>query len=182
MKIAALLGFCFILSGCINQEFERTNSVPIIEKRAHVEASIRLTAPRPIANAGSVVSHQQFLYVVERYEGLHIIDNSNPSAPRKTGFLRIPGSYHVALSGGLLVADNSADVLTFDLTDPSSPKVRERKNNILQGLPAPHPVSWGYDSIVDRDGIKQIFSRTLRSDEMITGYRDTTVCYNCGHD
>jgi hypothetical protein len=179
MRTAAILVLSLTLTGCFCDEFEKTNSVPVVELRDKVEARVHNSPARSMSDLGPCVAHGSFLYLVERYAGLHIIDNSNPSTPRKLSFLQIPGNYHVAIAKDILIADNSTDIVTFDLQDPAQPRFRERRPKTLNWLPAPHLVNWGYDSIVSIDNGHIYYSRTLHDNEMVTGYRDTTIKYDC---
>ncbi len=55
------------------------------------------------------------IYVVERYLGVHVIDNSDPSSPVQTGFIIVPGCMDVAVKGNIIYMDNAIDLVAFDL-------------------------------------------------------------------
>jgi hypothetical protein len=155
--VVALLFLC----GCA-EEFDELNAIPILMSRNEMEASVKLETTRPIRKAGPTCLFKQALYVQERYEGVHIFDNSNPAAPVKKGFLRIPGNYHIAVLKGILVADNATDLLTFDLSNPFEPMLKERVRSILTQTPSAYGTR---------------FQRIPSSDELIVGYKDSIIQY-----
>jgi hypothetical protein len=155
--IVALLFLC----SCAD-EYDELNAIPILMSRNEMEAAVKLETPRPIRKAGPTCLFKHALYVQERYEGVHVFDNSNPTAPVKKGFLRIPGSYHIAVLKGILVADNAVDLITFDLSNPLQPILKERVRSILSQTPAPYGT---------------IFKHIPSADELVVGYRDSIIQY-----
>lgn len=88
---------------------------PIIMSYAELRSSFEVQAPRDIVKNGKIMSLGNLLFVTERYEGIHVIDNSDPTRPRRLHFLRIPGTVDMAAKDGVLYADNTVDLLAIEV-------------------------------------------------------------------
>lgn len=84
---------------------------------------IKFEAPRPSDNHGTIVLYQGYVFINEKNNGIHIIDNRDPQNPIRLGFLRIPGNSIFHIQDGFLYADNSIHLLIIDISDIKAPKV-----------------------------------------------------------
>ncbi|GAA4371911.1 hypothetical protein [Hymenobacter koreensis] len=105
--------------------------------RSALEQSVALVAARDLHNTGKIFIKGPYVYINERYEGVHIIDNTDPAQPRNVGFLRIPGNLDVSMRGNLLYADNAEDLVTLDVSDPSAVRVSSRVRRAFPELAPP---------------------------------------------
>ena len=79
---------------------------------------------------GKIVSTGNFILINEQFEGIHLIDNTNPLNPTKLHFWKIPGNVNFILKGNYLYADNTRDLLTIDIEDPAAIKLVSRIENV----------------------------------------------------
>lgn len=93
--------------------------------------AVKSEAPRDLKNPGKIYIKDQYLYVNEFRKGIHVIDNSNPSAPQKIAFISIPGNKDIAVYGSVMYADSHVDLITIDISNPASPVVTGRQENVL---------------------------------------------------
>ncbi|GAB3225836.1 hypothetical protein GCM10027346_07490 [Hymenobacter seoulensis] len=110
---------------------------PQLMERAVLEKSVEALPARPMRTTGKIYLQGRYLFINERYEGLHIIDNQDPKHPRPISFLRIPGNVDIAVKGDLLYADNGPDLVTIDISNPAAVQVKSRVRNALRELPMP---------------------------------------------
>lgn len=82
---------------------------------------ISAESPRSISEAGKIYIYQHYLFIVEPGQGVHIVNNSNPSSPQNIAFLPVLGCLDVAIRNNLLYVDSYFDLLSFDLNDPGNP-------------------------------------------------------------
>ncbi|HTF16940.1 MAG TPA: hypothetical protein VK658_02645, partial [Chryseolinea sp.] len=98
--LTVLLGISVLLEGCTNS-CETTQEYvyyePVYTTVEQIREQIALEAPRPIATVGKIYYKDGFMYVNEPGEGIHIIDNRNPSQPVVKNFLVIPGNFDLAI-------------------------------------------------------------------------------------
>ncbi|MDR1783486.1 MAG: hypothetical protein LBR13_04420 [Dysgonamonadaceae bacterium] len=92
------------------------NYVPVFMDRADLEKSVKFVAERRmLITPGKIYYKSPYVYINERYKGIHIIDNTDPKNPRNVGFITAPGCIDIAAKGNILYLDNSVDLVAFDL-------------------------------------------------------------------
>lgn len=98
---------------------------PLTLTAYQVRQGVRLQAPQPLVNPGKIYTKNQYLFINELKQGIHVIDNRDPSAPKPISFIRIPGNGDIAVRNSILYADSYMDLVAFDISNPTS--VREVK-------------------------------------------------------
>lgn len=86
--------------------------------------------PRKLQRPGKIYYKNAYLFINERFEGVHIINNQNPENPVKEGFLNIPGNVDIAIKGNTLYADNGPDLIAIDISDLSNVEVIARTPDV----------------------------------------------------
>ena len=114
---------CLLLlmfSSCFKDNCKRTYRLylPVYKTLSEVRAGIKSQSPRDISKAGKIFTIDNFIFLSEPDKGIHIIDNKEPSAPRKIAFVPIPGNIDVAVNGKTLYADCYSDLITLDISNP----------------------------------------------------------------
>ncbi|MEJ7676245.1 MAG: hypothetical protein WKF59_26965 [Chitinophagaceae bacterium] len=126
--LAAVLIFSsFIFQGCLKDTVSRTYTMytPLYKTSAEVRANIKSDVPIPVKNPGKMFVLGSYIYLNEIDKGIHVIDNSNPAAPVNKYFIAIPGNLDLAVTGNTLYADLYSDLVTLDISDPSSVKIKK---------------------------------------------------------
>lgn len=82
-----------------------------------------------LKNPGKIYVKGPTIFVNERNEGIHVVDNSNPAAPKLVSFIQIPGNVDIAVKENILYADNVTDLVAIDITDPLNITVTSRVKN-----------------------------------------------------
>jgi len=102
--------------------------------RENLEYSVHFIAGvREMEQTGKIYYREPYIFVNERYKGVHIINNANPYNPVKEGFVLAPGCIDMAVKGNILYIDNAVDLVSFDL---ESKRVTKRIRNVF---PEPLP-------------------------------------------
>jgi hypothetical protein len=131
LAAASIFNACIKADDCsVKRTF--TEFVPIYKTAAEIRGKVVATAPRDLKNPGKIYSYGKYLFINELKEGFHIIDNSNPSAPKKVSFVEIPGNVDMAVKDNTLYADNYTDLLAIDISDASNPKLETRLEGVYQ--------------------------------------------------
>ena len=128
------LGLMTLFLGCqpVNSDevpkgppFDNTAYRPVY---ATQEALTRIETqpPRPLRKPGKIYVRDNYLFVNELGEGIHIINNTDPARPQKIAFLSILANYDLAVKGNYLYADNGRDLVVFDIENPASVKTVKR--------------------------------------------------------
>jgi len=103
---------------------------PVYSTSAEIKASVSLRAPQAISNAGKIYFKDDIVFINEVGEGIHIIDNHDPSNPKPLSFLNIPGNYDLSIIDNMLYADSYVDLVTFDISNLQNIK----EVNRIEGL------------------------------------------------
>ncbi len=93
---------------------------PVLMERTNLENSISVQAPRQMCATGKIFFKDNFIYIVERYEGIHVVDNSNPKEPHNTAFIAVPGSVDMAMKNNVIYVDNATDLVAIDISNGAS--------------------------------------------------------------
>ena len=119
-SLALLLALPIVFSSCLKDKCTRTYTIyrPVYRTTAEVRANVKSNAPRALERPGKIYVRGQYIFLNEMDKGIHVIDNSNPSAPRNVAFIDIPGNIDLAVKGNTLYADLYQDMVTIDITDP----------------------------------------------------------------
>lgn len=117
--LTMLLGISILLEGCTDKcevQSEYVYFEPVYTTVEELRASIDLTAPQPLGGVGKIYVKDNYLFVNEPGEGIHIIDNRDPSKPTPKKFLKIPGNFDLAIKGNTLYADSYVDLVAFNIS------------------------------------------------------------------
>jgi hypothetical protein len=122
------------MSSCLTQAedapmngvpFDGTGYKPIYATDAELH-DVGITSSEALRSPGKIYVLDRYLFVNEMGKGVHIIDNSDPKNPKNLSFISILGNHDIAAKGTWLYADNATDLLVFDISDPTSPKLSKR--------------------------------------------------------
>jgi len=107
--------------------------------RTVMEGTLGYFAVQPLKDPGKIYVKGNYIFISEKYQGIHIIDNHNPAAPVKIGFFRVPGCVDLAIKDNVMYVDNAVDLvaITYDSTDWTKTRVCSRIRDILPELSPP---------------------------------------------
>jgi len=110
------------ISGCFKDVVtdKYTFYRPVYKTKSEVRASIKSAAPAVLKQPGKLVIRGNFIFLNDYEKGVHVIDYSNPAAPRNVAFIPIPGNVDLAVNGNYLYADMFTDLVTIDITNPNN--------------------------------------------------------------
>ena len=84
---------------------------PVMMTRGQMEAAIKIEPAKEIEKPGKLWVYHNFVFVIEQYRGIHVIDNSDPESPVPISFIHIDGCTDVAVKNGLIYANNAVDLV-----------------------------------------------------------------------
>lgn len=128
-----------LLTGSSYDPYAHRSHTPVFMEREALFSSVFYReTPRELENPGKIYARGHYIFVNERYKGVHIINNSDPATPRSEGFIVAPGCIDMAVKGDILYLDNAIDLVAFDLT--ARKEVGREKNVFPEPL---SPQGWG---------------------------------------
>ena len=124
MKIAKVLFVLslFLTMSCSNKDetvetVDYTVGKPIKVSITEIRNSIAVEDPQPTTESGKMYQYEDFVFVNEKNEGVHVIKGLEAEHLQKIKFLRIPGNKDISVRDGFLYADSYFDLVVFDISD-----------------------------------------------------------------
>ncbi len=111
---------------------------PVLMSRDNMEAAVQLRDARDIEKPGKIWVYDTYIFVIEQYKGIHIIDNAIASAPENLGFIQVDGCTDVAVKDGMIYANNAVDLIGIRTNlATKTMEVKSRSRNVLPELRPP---------------------------------------------
>ena len=143
MKHYLSLFLIFFIASCTGEhdddESMRETMAYVPTYSSNINTSIEVEKARSTTNAGKIYAYKSYLFQVEQYEGIHIIDNATPAQARKIAFLRIPICTEIAIKDNHLYTNSFNDLVVFDLSDILNPKLVKRLEDAFPIINQSHP-------------------------------------------
>ncbi len=136
-----LIILVFSMAACepvINEQGSTMAYVPIYATLQNA-STISVEPVKPTVKAGKIYAYNQYLFQVEQFEGIHIIDNSNPQQAQKIAFIKIPMCSELAIKSGFLYTNNLNDLVVFNLNNIASPQLVNRVENAFPAITQEYP-------------------------------------------
>jgi hypothetical protein len=127
-----LAGLFLLFSGCEDKCQRITTYTvfdPVYMTLNDFRTSVKSLPAQSLINPGKIYIKDNYLFVNELGKGIHVFDNSNPSAPQNISFINIPGNVDMAIKGNILYADSHIDLVAIDISNPAEVKVSKRLEN-----------------------------------------------------
>ena len=106
-----------------------------LTKVSSLRAEVVGTSPAiQISVPGKIYVYNDYLFINEVGQGIHVVDNSNPASPKVINFIKIPGNMDLAVNSNYLYADSYVDLLTFDISNPANIKLHKRNTDVFPGF------------------------------------------------
>jgi hypothetical protein len=135
-----------ILGSCKDKIYNKyLANTPIYTSYEEFRSSVKFEQPHELNTKGGIYIKDDYLFVSEPNEGIHFINNSNPSSPSNEGFLRVIGNTGLAIKDNYLYANALIDLVVIDISDLTNPKEVARVKDVFPAaLPqtlTQHPIS-----------------------------------------
>ena len=133
----ALLLLALLFTGCIEETCEEDRLVQgfdpvIVSPDDWRNSSFICGAPIDICEATSFYVYEQYLFMVENGQGLHILDNSDSANPVPITFMDVPGGQGISIRNDILYINQYVDLVAFDLSNPENPTLVGRTENVFE--------------------------------------------------
>jgi len=104
---------------------------PLKVSKTEFKNGVDVIAPIPTEESGKIYAYQNYIFVNDKYRGVHVIDNSDPSAPKKVSFIKIAGNVDISVKDNYLYADSITDLVVLDISDVNNIVIVNRMDNVL---------------------------------------------------
>jgi len=134
MRIFSFIALALLLvaTSCKDKRFVHYyGNKPIYMSYDDLRSSVKLETAHTLKEKGAFLLHNSTLYIVEKNEGIHIFDNSNPQAPVNTGFLRVHGITDLSMKENTMYVNSYIDLVVLNCDNPENPVVENRVKDVF---------------------------------------------------
>ncbi len=121
-SIALLSAMAIIFSSCLKDKCEQLYTYkyykPIYMSFEDLRIAVKNLPATDLKSVGKIYYKAPYIFVNEIDKGIHVIDNTNPSAPQNVAFINIPGNLDIAIKDNILYADSYIDLVALDISNP----------------------------------------------------------------
>ncbi|WP_322500039.1 LVIVD repeat-containing protein [Cellulophaga lytica] len=135
---------------------------PLKISLSEFENSGDIIAPKPIEESGKIYAYNNYIFINDKYKGVHVIDNKNPESPIKIAFIKIAGNVDISVKDNYLYADSLGDLLVFNIANKDNIKLVNRLKNVLK-----ENIIWPLADIYEWDN-------ATTDDEVLVGWQVVT--------
>lgn len=108
-------------SACTDKVFETFKAnAPIYLSYEQLRSAVKMTTARELNNPGKIYFKDQYIFINEKMQGVHVYDVSDPKNPQNKGFIEIPGNVDIAIKDNILYADSYVDLVSIDVSSFST--------------------------------------------------------------
>ncbi len=157
-----LFSFCllmiFILTSCDEDKDENltTVAVPVTQSIADFRASVKIQEPKTIRESGKIYAWKDYIFINDKNDGIHIIDNTDPYNPENIKFLKIPRNMDIAIKDEKLYADNGMDLVVFDISNINNIQETGRLKDVFPNYYGVAPQGVSYVDFENFDPQKEV--------------------------
>ncbi len=163
----------FFLFSCEEEEVIVEGLAPVYLS-AEDFTKVYSTDTMPFNNLGNIVISGNYIFINEKNQGIHVINNIDPNHPYKAYFWKIPGNREFLIKGNILYADNSVHLLVIDISDFGNIKVLSYMEDLYIDSPdyEPRPPDYfGMFECVDRNkGIHVGWEKKMLTNPLCEAY------------
>jgi hypothetical protein len=102
-------------------------------------SEIKIEAAQSTQFPGKIYAFGSYIFQNELNKGVHIINNSDRRQPRKIAFINVPLSTEIAVKGNFLYTNNADDLVVFDISDVSKPRIVKRVKDVFETINQEYP-------------------------------------------
>ncbi|WP_340115039.1 LVIVD repeat-containing protein [Maribellus mangrovi] len=149
LLVIALAGF-----SCMDEYTEEfTANKPVYLSYEDLRTSVKYSDARELVNPGKIYFKDDFIFINEEFEGVHIINNANPEDPQNVGFIDIPGNVDIAIKNNTLYADSYVDLVAIDISDINNPVELNRAEDVFAYTLPPYDENHRVADIDEEKGV-----------------------------
>ena len=126
----ALIIFCSCDNDDADYEFVNVATAEYMSK-SEFRNAVDIIAPRTIQLPGKIYAYNNYIFVNEVNNGVHIIDNTNPGSPKAISYIKIPGNEDISVKDNYLYADSATDLLVFNISNINDISLVERLEDVF---------------------------------------------------
>lgn len=114
--IVLLALFSVFFMSCEDSTYKEFKGyAPVYLSYKDLRSSVTEVQNVDLKNPGKIYFKDNYIFIVEELEGIHVYDNANPASPVKKAFVKLPGVVDISISGNIMYADSYVDLVVLDV-------------------------------------------------------------------
>ncbi len=127
-----LISLCAGTWSCEDEiKHEYTINEPVYLPTEEFKSAVKTESAKIMSTTGKIYFYQDYIFVNEKFAGIHVIDNSDPAKPINSKFISIPGNIDMAVKDDVLYADSYTDLIAINISDINTISVKKRFSDIF---------------------------------------------------
>ena len=119
-RLIPFLLLLVLFLACKDKYTEQYESLePVYMSYTDFRSAVKMVSQQDLVKPGKIYAFGNYLFINELMKGIHVYNNTNPSAPLYVGFITIPGNVDMAIKNNIMYADSYLDLVAIDITDPA---------------------------------------------------------------
>ena len=152
--IFKFLALIFILSGCEDKYTEQYLSLePVYMSYKDFREAVKVESTHSLQKPGKIYYKDNYLFINEIMNGIHVYNNTNPASPQYVGFIAIPGNVDMVIKGNIMYADSYIDLVGIDISNPAAAKEVARLKSVFPYSVPPYESYYRLGPIDDTQGV-----------------------------
>ena len=154
IKISLILFLGVCLFSCDDDiTHEYTINEPVYMSTADFKNAIKSENSRNMSETGKIYFYDDYILVNEKFQGIHVINNSDPSNPVVEKFINVPGNIDMAVKDNMLYADSYTDLVVIDISDMDQVTESKRFDDVFFYSLPPTNNNYRYGNVDPEKGI-----------------------------
>ena len=178
--IGLFLGLALLtLTACKDKVYQKyMANVPIytdFETFRSTLGTVQYEAAKPVKQKGNIYFKDNFLFIIDSFKGIHVIDNANPSAPTNIAYYSVAGITGMAIENNYLYINSYVDLVVVDVSNINQPQEVGRVENVFETALPEHDPNY---PIAEIDPTKGIITG-WEIEEFVSENPPVNGCFNC---
>jgi len=149
-----LLICIIMMSGCEDKYTEEYLSLePEYMSYKDFREAVRAETTHSLEKPGKIYFKDNYLFINEKMKGIHVYNNTNPSAPLYVTFIIIPGNVDMVIRGNIMYADSYIDLVGIDISNMTNVKEVARLKNVFPYSVPPYETNYRVGQVDDTKGV-----------------------------
>ncbi|PID60479.1 MAG: hypothetical protein CSB44_10355 [Gammaproteobacteria bacterium] len=163
--VLSVVAASVLLAGCPwdvdDDDHALSRYIPVYMSYDELRESVVVTEAEEIDDTiDRVYLYDSWIFLVDTGKGIHVLDNRDPTAPKNTAYVEVPGSTEISIRDGYIFVDSFVDLVTLDARNPEAVIEVDREVDIFPYDPY---------QVIDDD---VYFSDVDESRGVVVGYRN----------
>lgn len=138
-----ILAVTLMVTSCEDRRYQTyTANVPEYLSYEDLRKTVAPESPKEITRPGKIYFKDQYIFINEFMEGVHVVDISDPSDPQVISYIPVPGNVDMAIKDDILYLDSYTDLVLVDISDPEAPVEQSRIGDILEYTLPPYDTDY----------------------------------------